>query len=302
MNISVKATIQEKLSAKAKGLVSRGVKAVEVDNDGHLIFTLTDNSTVDLGALGIITAHSVKYQSGSSGTEAPAGEWSDSVPTVAQGSYLWTKTVTTYADGETTTAYSVSRIGMDGTGSVVTVNGVSPNADGNAQLAPSDIGAAAAAHGHSISDTQGLSTALTGKADAAHCHEMTDIEGLSTALTAKQDTLGAGDVTETMLADGAVASGKIGAKAILKEKLADNATNTTATVTLAVASWADNAQTVNVESMTAGKVCIVTPAPSSYIAYNEAGARATVQGDGTLTFACEDVPTEALTVNVAMLT
>lgn len=36
------------------------------------------------------------------------------MPTVAIGNYLWSKTVVTYSDGKSTTAYSVSRIGSDG--------------------------------------------------------------------------------------------------------------------------------------------------------------------------------------------
>ena len=33
------------------GLISRGVKAVEVTDAGKLIFTLTDGSTIDLGSV-----------------------------------------------------------------------------------------------------------------------------------------------------------------------------------------------------------------------------------------------------------
>ena len=62
---------------------------------------------------GVSTA-AVTYQAGSSATTAPTGTWSSSVPTVAAGSYLWTRTITTYTDGTTTTAYSVARQGTNG--------------------------------------------------------------------------------------------------------------------------------------------------------------------------------------------
>ena len=53
--------------------------------------------------------------------------------------------------------------------------------------------------------------------------------------------------------------------------------------------------------MTAAANCIITAAPASYMAYVEAGVRCTAQGSGSLTFACEEVPTQNLTVNVLIL-
>lgn len=55
------------------------------------------------------------YQIGSSGTTAPTGSWSTSVPSPQKGKYLWTKTVTTYKKSDPTTVYSVSYYGTDGT-------------------------------------------------------------------------------------------------------------------------------------------------------------------------------------------
>lgn len=73
-----------------------------------------------------ITSTSVTYQAGSSGTTAPTGTWSTSVPSVSAGQYLWTKTVVTYSDGKSTTAYSVSRYGTNGAaGTSVTVKSTS---------------------------------------------------------------------------------------------------------------------------------------------------------------------------------
>lgn len=48
------------------------------------------------------------YQAGSSGTTAPTGTWSTSIPeTTADKPYLWTMTVTTYTDNTTSTAYAI---------------------------------------------------------------------------------------------------------------------------------------------------------------------------------------------------
>ncbi len=61
-----------------------------------------------------ITAKSVTYQASTSGTTTPTGAWVANPPTVAKGQYLWTKTVVTYSDGNSTTAYSVAYQGTNG--------------------------------------------------------------------------------------------------------------------------------------------------------------------------------------------
>lgn len=56
----------------------------------------------------------VEYQSSTSGTTVPTGTWSTTIPTVAAGSYLWTRTVITYTDNTTSTSYSVGKMGNTG--------------------------------------------------------------------------------------------------------------------------------------------------------------------------------------------
>lgn len=62
-----------------------------------------------------ITAKSVTYQASTSGTTTPTGAWVANPPTVDKGQYLWTKTVVTYSDGNSTTAYSIAYQGTNGT-------------------------------------------------------------------------------------------------------------------------------------------------------------------------------------------
>lgn len=73
----------------------------------------------DTGPAGVdgdgIVSVSNTYQIGSSGTTAPTGSWSSTVPSPQKGKYLWTKTVTTYKKSDPTTVYSVSYYGTDGT-------------------------------------------------------------------------------------------------------------------------------------------------------------------------------------------
>lgn len=88
------------------------------------VITYTDNTTTtsysvgkmgntgSTGATGAtgngIRSTAIMYQAGSSGTSAPTGTWSTSVPsTSASAPYLWTRTIITYTDGTTTTSYNV---------------------------------------------------------------------------------------------------------------------------------------------------------------------------------------------------
>ena len=62
-------------------------------------------------------AFQIGYQSSSSGTIIPTGTpWLNNPPIVAQGDYLWTRNMAIYNDGNYYATYSVSRMGIDGTG------------------------------------------------------------------------------------------------------------------------------------------------------------------------------------------
>ena len=83
----------------------------------------------------------IEYQASASGTEIPSGTWSATVPVVAQGQYLWTRTTLTFNSGSPVVSYSVGRIGVDGsgTGTVQSVNEVQPDNNGNVDLSATDI-------------------------------------------------------------------------------------------------------------------------------------------------------------------
>lgn len=61
-----------------------------------------------------IKSTSVTYQVSASGTTTPTGNWVETVPTVPNGQFLWTRTIVTYSDGKSTTSYSVSYKGTNG--------------------------------------------------------------------------------------------------------------------------------------------------------------------------------------------
>lgn len=101
----------------------------------------------DTGAAATLVSNVVEYQVSDSGTIIPSGTWTTSIPVVAQGRYMWTRVTTTFNTGSSTVAYSVSRMGVDGTGSVSSVAGVSPNANGDVPLTADDVGALPSAGG-----------------------------------------------------------------------------------------------------------------------------------------------------------
>lgn len=95
-------------------------------NDGEYLwtrtlFTYTDNTTTSTfsvsrnGVTGLgISKTDVHYQKSTSGTTAPTGTWTTTIPTVASNEYLWTRTTITYTNATTSVSYSVGKMGADG--------------------------------------------------------------------------------------------------------------------------------------------------------------------------------------------
>ena len=61
-----------------------------------------------------IKSQAVTYQASSSGTTVPTGAWSQGIPAVSKGQYLWTRTVITFSNDVTSTSYSVGYMGTNG--------------------------------------------------------------------------------------------------------------------------------------------------------------------------------------------
>lgn len=93
----------------------------------------------DTGTAASITQQSVTYQESASGTVAPSGSWVENIPSVTPGNFLWTRTQLIFNDGSTVTSYSVSRYGIDGAGAVSSVNGQSPDVNGNVALTANNV-------------------------------------------------------------------------------------------------------------------------------------------------------------------
>ena len=83
-------------------------------------------------------------------------------------------------------------------------------------------------------------------------------------------------------------------------KLGAAAASVSATVT--ISGWSSNTVTVNdIAGVTANNHVIVTPHPDYYVAWTECMVRATGQGANSLTFVCEEEPSETIKANVLIV-
>lgn len=219
----------------------------------------------DTGDAATVTNKSVTYQVGSSGTTAPSGSWLQDVPTVPQGQFLWTKTDVTFNTGDTITWYSVSRMGIDGTGAVSTVCGVDPDSGGNVPLTGAQI--------------------PLGNGTQASIEEK---------MQGKQDKILAIGLLKGRGSNGVV-------EAVAGTDYQSPVKS--ATVTLSANAWSGNSQTINVSNVTVSSLVTVAPVPTAQnrTAYLESGVYCSAQGAGTLTFTCEDVPSVNLNVNIQII-
>ena len=137
---------------------------------------------------------------------------------------------------------------------------------GSDAIAPADIGAAASSHTHTKAQITDFPASMTPTA-----HKNSHKTGGSDAITSED----------------------IGAQAKAK----------TLTLSLAAAGWsaASKTQTRAATGVTASNVVIVSPAPANQEAYSKAGVKCTAQRESSLTFSCESIPTEALSVNIVIL-
>ncbi|CUN74532.1 phage minor structural protein%2C N-terminal region [Allocoprococcus comes] len=84
-----------------------------------------------------ISSTEVTYQASTSGTSIHTGTWVTSIPSVAAGSYLWTRTIITYTDKTSTTSYAVGKMGNTGAaGKGIKSTSITYQAHSNGTTAP----------------------------------------------------------------------------------------------------------------------------------------------------------------------
>ena len=217
-----------------------------------------------------LVSNDVAYQAGDSGTVVPTGEWSGDVPNVAQGKYLWVRTTVNFNSGEPVVCYGVSRMGVDGSGSVISVNGISPDDSGDVKFP--------GAKGKYLGFTEE--------------NELGAVDLPSASTTGKGITYLVDSYTSTD-------TGKAATPKAVNEVYKRLPVSTS--VTLTAAGWSSGTQTVSVAGVTADNHVIVAPAPASRDAYINSDVRCTAQGAGRLTFTAASTPTVNITVNIIIL-
>ena len=109
-------------TALTSSIANNGVLTIPVTVVGKTFNKTFSWSKAQTGATGSagaagkgVSSTTVTYQVGTSGTTAPTGTWSLTVPSVSAGQYLWTRTIITYTDNTTSTSYSIGKMGETGT-------------------------------------------------------------------------------------------------------------------------------------------------------------------------------------------
>lgn len=257
----------------------------------------------DTGAPATVEASTVGYQVSASGTEIPTGSWSAAVPAVPQGQYLWVRTTTQFNSGEPVVSYQVSRFGMDGSGAVSSVNGVSPDDNGNVQLSADNIPVGSQTLPQALAEKQPMISVtglLKGTSDGvAAAQAGVDYQPPLTAGQDYQTPLTAGVDYQTPLTAGTDYQTPLTAGVDYQTPLTPGSVSTALSLTLSAASWtAGGTYTVEVEGITAASTVLAAPAPTSRDAYIDSDVYLAVLGAGRLTFSAASTPTEDITVNV----
>ena len=182
-------------------------------------------------------------------------------------------TVPAWAKTESKPTYTASEVGAEASGAVITHNTSSSAHSTLFSAKQNKITATGLLKGTSSGVV--AATAGTDYAAASHTHAAANVTGLATVATSGKY----GDLTEKPTIPTIYAY----------------------TVSLTAAGWSDKSQTVTAAHVTANNLVQVSPAESSFEAWQTAQIRCTAQGAGTLTFVCGgDAPTDAITYNVVV--
>lgn len=210
-----------------------------------------------------LVRRTVEYQESSSPTSA-TGTWQSTVPTVRPGYYLWTHVTLTFDSGSPVDWFEVAHQGVDGEGSVSSVNSIGPDTNHNVTLTASDIDDGGTSVHDKIAALEGATTDAQSK------------------ITATGILKGAGSGVVSAATKGT----DYGAKSF--------------TVTLTSSGWSSNTQTItNSNFVASGYAYMVSPASASRTAYNDSNVYADdVTVASKMTFHCESAPSGNLTINV----
>lgn len=109
--------------------------------DEHLALAKQSGEfTGPAGPVPTLLRQEVTFQESPDCQQIPTGPWLSQLPAATPQHFIWSRTIAHYDSGDVT-SYSVSRNGANGTGSVRSVCGLSPDDSGNVALTAGDVGA-----------------------------------------------------------------------------------------------------------------------------------------------------------------
>lgn len=95
----------------------------------------------DTGDPAVLESSVVEYQVSDSGEVVPSGAWSQTIPVVPPGKYLWTRITSQFNTGAPMVTVFPTYFGLNGTGATFSVCGVSPDPDGDVTLTAANVDA-----------------------------------------------------------------------------------------------------------------------------------------------------------------
>lgn len=213
----------------------------------------------------------VKYGT-SPDTLTQPGTWYDQVPVVPQSYYLWTRVTISFSDGTQSTFYTTARSGMDGAGSVSTVNNISPDAMGNVSL-PLPQPSNNIPLPDTSAGSEGVSTDYS-RSDHQHKSDPN-----------KQDVLVSGTNIKTINSDSLLGSGDITVQEVLVSGTNIQSINNSSILTSGDLSLQEtlvsgtNIKTVNNQSLLGSGDLTISAAPSSFVGMVVSGTNLATEAD-----------------------
>lgn len=110
--VTIKFTTTATVNAACEATIPVSVDGITINKKFSFAVARTGNTGAT--GKGIKGTPVTEYVASTGNTTPPTSGWSTSIPSVAQGQYLWTRVTTTYTDNTTSVSYSVAKQGSTG--------------------------------------------------------------------------------------------------------------------------------------------------------------------------------------------
>lgn len=162
--------------------------------DKPVVWYIASCETYDMtaGSSAQIKSTEVMYATSTSGTSAPTSGWQKNIPTVASGSFLWSRFTVTYMDGSNAVSYNVSKMGDRGPQGPT---GTSGKDAVSASFSPAALtfSAKTEGNGNSLADTTSGNTAtitmLEGSSKVTGTYSITSTVGCTATISGSTVTV-----------------------------------------------------------------------------------------------------------------